>query len=137
MWSRRTVGAELINKNSENSEYLPGATFPDNLNVTDDLDEAVKDSKIVVLAVPSQAVSGMCVKLKGKLTPDHIIVNVAKGLEKGTGKRLSEVCAEELPDSKYVMLSGPSHAEEVAKDLPTTIVVSSERSDYCKCCKRS
>lgn len=130
MWSRRKERAESINKNRENTEYLPGATFPDNLNVTDDLDEAVKDSKIVVLAVPSQAVRGMCVKLKGKLTPDQIIVNVAKGLEKGTGKRLSEVCAEELPDSKYVMLSGPSHAEEVAKDLPTTIVVSSENIEY-------
>ena len=130
MWSRRKERAESINKNRENTEYLPGATFPDNLNVTDDLDEAVKDSKIVVLAVPSQAVRGMCVKLKGKLTPDQIIVNVAKGLEKGTGKRLSEVCAEELPDSKYVMLSGPSHAEEVAKDLPTTIVVSSEDIEY-------
>lgn len=126
MWSRREERTESINKNRENTEYLPGAVFPDNLNVTSDLDEAIKDSEIIVIAVPSQSVRGICSKLKGKINENQIIVNVAKGLEKGTGKRLSEVCEEELPNSRYVMLSGPSHAEEVAKNLPTTIVVASK-----------
>ncbi|WP_300279253.1 NAD(P)H-dependent glycerol-3-phosphate dehydrogenase [Peptacetobacter sp.] len=126
MWTRRKEQADYINKNRENTEYLPGAKFPENLNVTDNIDEAIKDSEIIVIAVPSQSVREICSKLKGKLNSNQILVNVAKGLEKGSGKRLSEVCKEELPNSKYVMLSGPSHAEEVAKELPTTIVVSSE-----------
>lgn len=126
MWSRRSEQAEKINRTKENTEYLPGVLFPSNLTVTDDIKEAVEECKMVVMAVPSQAVRSLCRQIKGIVKDDQILVNVAKGLEKGSGKRLSEVCKEELPGNVYVMLSGPSHAEEVARDLPTTVVVASE-----------
>ena len=85
----------------------------------------VLNSIIIVLAVPSQAIRSVCNQIKPFIKDEQIIVDVAKGLEKGTGLRLSEVVEEELPNNPYVTLSGPSHAEEVARDIPTTVVVAS------------
>ena len=127
MWSRRKERAEKINEARENAQYLPGIMLPENINITDNIKEAMEDCPMIVVATPSQAFRGMCKQIKEYVKKEQIIVNVAKGLEKGTGKKLSEVCREELPENEYVMLSGPSHAEEVAKELPTTIVVAAEK----------
>jgi glycerol-3-phosphate dehydrogenase (NAD(P)+) len=115
-----------INKDKENIDYLPGVVIPDNIVVTTNIEEAVKDGTIIVLAVPSQAIRSVCKQIKPFVKDNQILVDVAKGLEKGTGLRLSDVCNQELPNNKYVVLSGPSHAEEVSRDIPTTVVVSSE-----------
>lgn len=126
MWNRKPEQTEEINRTRENKTYLPGIIFPENLNLTSDIKEAVTGCEMIVSAVPSQAFRGVCKTLKELLNKDQIVINVAKGLEKGTGLRLSEVFKEELPNNCYVVLSGPSHAEEVAKDIPTTVVVASE-----------
>ncbi|MCR8745328.1 NAD(P)H-dependent glycerol-3-phosphate dehydrogenase [Romboutsia lituseburensis] len=126
MWTLSEEQAEKINRTRENIDYLPGVLFPNNITLTTDIEEAIKDSKIIVLAVPSQAIRSVCKQIKTFVKDDQIIVDVAKGLEKGTGLRLSEVCEQELPNNPYVTLSGPSHAEEVAKDIPTTVVVASK-----------
>lgn len=126
MWTLSQQQADKINTTKENMDYLPGILFPNNITLTTDIEEAIIDSKIIVLAVPSQAIRSVCQKIKPFAKPEQILVDVAKGLEKGTGLRLSQVCEEELPQNPYVALSGPSHAEEVAKDIPTTLVVSSE-----------
>ena len=117
--------SKKINNTRENIDYLPGVLFPNNIIVTTSLEEAVSNSIIVVLAVPSQAIRSVCNQIKPFIKDEQIIVDVAKGLEKGSGLRLSEVVGEELPNNPYVTLSGPSHAEEVARDIPTTVVVAS------------
>jgi glycerol-3-phosphate dehydrogenase (NAD(P)+) len=126
MWTRHSDQAEEINKTKENTAYLPGIIFPENLNLTSDIEVAVKECNMIVSAVPSQAFRSTCKTIKPFINEDQIIIDVAKGLEKGTGLRLSEVFKEELPNNPYVVLSGPSHAEEVARDIPTTVVVASE-----------
>lgn len=126
MWTLSEEQAEKINRARENIDYLPGVLFPNNITLTTDIENAIKDSKIIVLAVPSQAIRSVCKQIKTFVNDDQIIVDVAKGLEKGTGLRLSQVCEQELPNNPYVTLSGPSHAEEVAKDIPTTVVVASK-----------
>ncbi|HSQ88032.1 NAD(P)H-dependent glycerol-3-phosphate dehydrogenase [Romboutsia sp.] len=126
MWTLNEEQANKINKTRENIDYLPGVLFPNNIAVTTDIEEAVVDSKIIVLAVPSQAIRSVSKQIKPFVKEKQILVDVAKGLEKGTGLRLSEVCEQELPNNPYATLSGPSHAEEVAKDIPTTVVVASQ-----------
>lgn len=126
IWTLSQEQADKINKTKENIDYLPGVLFPNNITLTTSLEEAVLNSKIIVLAVPSQAIRSVSSSLKPFVKDEQIIVDVAKGLERGTGLRLSEVVAEELPNNPYVTLSGPSHAEEVARDIPTTVVVASE-----------
>ena len=125
LWTRDKEQADSINKTKENTNYLPDVLFPNNMTVTTSLEEAVLNSIIIVLAVPSQAIRSVCNQIKPFIKDEQIIVDVAKGLEKGTGLRLSEVVEEELPNNPYVTLSGPSHAEEVARDIPTTVVVAS------------
>lgn len=126
LWTLNEEQANKINKTKENIDYLPGILFPNNITVTTDLNQAIENSEIIVLAVPSQAIRSVCQKIKPYVKDKQILVDVAKGLEKVTGLRLSEVCKEELPNNPYVALSGPSHAEEVSRDIPTTVVVASE-----------
>lgn len=126
MWTRDVEQVKEINNTRQNSRFLPGIYFPEDLIVSNDLEEVVNNSKIVVLAVPSQAVRSVCRQIKSFINNNQIIVDVAKGLEKGTGLRLSQVAKEELPYNPYVTLSGPSHAEEVSKFMPTTLVAACE-----------
>lgn len=132
MWTKNQEQAESIKLTRENKNYLPGILFPENIGLTTDIEEAIKGSAVIVLAVPSQAIRSICSKIKPFVKDEQILVDVAKGLEKGTGLRLSEVCKEELPNNPYVTLSGPSHAEEVARDIPTTVVVASEDLNVAK-----
>ena len=126
VWTRSQKQCEKVNKTKENIDYLPGVLFPSNITLKTNLQEVIQDSKLIVLAVPSQVIRQMCKDIRPYIEQTQILVDVAKGLEKGTGLRLSDVCKEELPNNPYVALSGPSHAEEVAKDIPTTVVVASE-----------
>ena len=130
MWTKDIEQVEEINDTRQNSRYLPGIHFPEDLIVSNHLEEAINNSKIVVLAVPSQAVRSICRQIKPFINKDQIIVDVAKGLEKGTGLRLSQVAKEELPYNPYVTLSGPSHAEEVSKFMPTTLVAACEDINF-------
>lgn len=125
LWTKCKNQVKEINKERTNSKYLKGIKIPENIYCTLDIEDAVMDSEIVVLAVPSQAIRSVSKELKGYLKENQIVVNVAKGLEKETGLRMSQVIVDEIKDVRYVVLSGPSHAEEVARRLPTTIVVSS------------
>lgn len=126
IWSRREEVANEINLERTNSKYLPGIKFSKHVKASSNLEDCLKDAKIIVLAVPSQQIRNLAKKIAPFLNGSEILVNVAKGIEKGSSKRLSEVCKEELPNNTYTILSGPSHAEEVARDIPTAIVVSSE-----------
>lgn len=118
-----------INVNRKNSKYIKDLHIPENVTAYINLDEAIKDANFIILSVPSHVIRIMAKLLKGKINEDVIIVSIAKGIEEGSNLRLSQVIEEELPNNKVVILSGPSHAEEVAFDIPTTVVVSSDNLD--------
>ena len=114
---------DLVN-NRENVKLLPGINIPSDINITTDINCAI-DSLITVIACPSIAVRSVAKQLSA--VENHgIVVNVAKGFEKDSLKRLSDVIKEELPNDKVCVLSGPSHAEEVARMIPTSLVASSK-----------
>lgn len=115
-----------ININRKNDKYIKELKIPKSVTAYNNLDDALKDTKYVVLAVPSHVIRTASKSLNGKIDKNVIVVSIAKGIEEDTNLRLSEVIEEELPNNKVVILSGPSHAEEVAFDIPTTVVVSSK-----------
>ncbi len=124
LWSPFEQEVSELIKNKENVKLLPGIKIPDEINITSDINCA-SGSLITVIACPSVAVRSVASQLKN--VENHgIVVNVAKGFEKDTLKRLSEVIREELPNDKICVLSGPSHAEEVARMIPTSLVASSK-----------
>ncbi len=115
-----------IRKSRENSRFLPGARLPDELVLCEEMKDTLHDSEIIVLASPSQYLRGTLAKFAEYHDPDkHVLVNVAKGIEVGSLKRMSELCEEMLGKNRYCVLSGPSHAEEVALKCPTAIVAAS------------
>ncbi len=124
LWSKFENEVEELKKTHEN-KLLKGVKIPQNVKFTNDVDEVAKND-IIVLGVPSFAVRETAERLKGKLRPNQILVNIAKGLEEGTSKRMSEVVKEELDFPNYVVLSGPSHAEEVALGVPAALVCASD-----------
>jgi glycerol-3-phosphate dehydrogenase (NAD(P)+) len=125
LWVYMKEEYEAIIKNNENKRYLPGVSLPSNINVCLDIKEAVDGHELILLTVPSQAVRITARKIAGFTVDRPIIINAAKGLEENSYKRLSQVIEEELPDARVVVLSGPSHAEEVGKEIPTTVACSS------------
>jgi len=125
LWARNPQRIAEINQQRTNKHYLPDVVIPETLTGTTDLEQAVYGKDAVVLAVPSQAVRGMVKELAPLFNRKPIVINTAKGIEKETGLRLSQVMAEELPQGlkrKLAVLSGPSHAEEVSRQLPTAVV---------------
>lgn len=108
-----------------NSRYLPDAQIPVSVALGTDAAAAVPGADIVLFAVPAQHFREKLNEVKGNIKADTICVNVAKGIEEGTLLRMSQIAAEEAPGLRYVALSGPSHAEEVAAALPTIVAVSS------------
>lgn len=130
IWDRDASVIEDINIKRENIRYLPKVTIPSNITAYTDIEEALNGSEVVVLAIPSHVIRTLCRSNKNLIKKDQIIVSIAKGIEEGSLKRLSEVIKEELPNNPIVLLSGPSHAEEVALDIPTTVVVTSETMEY-------
>lgn len=125
IWDIDEKNIEDINVKRENVKYLPKVMIPFNVIAYNNLEEALRDSKYIFLSVPSHVIRTVCKNIKPYLRNDQVIINMAKGIEDNTFKRLSEVISEELTDNKVAIISGPSHAEEIAQDLPTTFVVSS------------
>lgn len=120
VWTPFAEEAAALCRDREHKKLLPGTIIPESIKITTDLQQA-NDSDMVILAVPSIALRETARRLQ-PIRCD-IVVNVAKGIERGTNLRLSQVLEEELPGRKIVVLSGPSHAEEVARRIPTTVAV--------------
>ena len=123
LWGVHPENVERLKKDRELKNKLPGVKIPEEIEITSDLKEAATDQEILVLAVPSVHTRETAAKLKGLVKDGQLIVDVSKGIEEGTLKTLSEQIREELPTANVAILSGPSHAEEVARKLPTTCVV--------------
>ncbi|GLC32830.1 NAD(P)H-dependent glycerol-3-phosphate dehydrogenase [Clostridium omnivorum] len=129
VWDKNLEVIEDINVKRENLKYLPKVAIPSNVKAYENLEEALLGSEAVVLAVPSHAIRDVSRKLRPLIRENQIVVSIAKGIEESTQKRLSEVIEEEIPNNPIVILSGPSHAEEVAIDIPTTVVVASKNME--------
>ena len=126
LWTRRQEHAEAMKTDGENKKYLPGIAFPETLTVADTMEAAIVGAELVMFSTPAQGFRSVLNQAKPYLTKDMVLVNVAKGIEQKSLKRLSEIAEEAIPGVKYVVLSGPSHAEEVGKLMPTTIVAAAE-----------
>lgn len=132
IWARRKDAVEQMRATRENKQYLPNIVLPEALQFTDSLEDVMQEAEIILSAVPSKAVRGMMEQISPMVKEGQIIVNVAKGLEQGTLLRLSQVIEETVPQAKICVLSGPSHAEEVAKDIPTTCVAAAKEEAVAK-----
>ena len=122
LWSSREEKAEELRKLRENVDKLPGVKLPETLEITSDIEAAVKDKELVVLGVPSLYIRSTAAKMAPYVHEGQIIVNVSKGIEESTLSTMTEVILEEIPGGDVAVLSGPSHAEEVSRSIPTTVV---------------
>ncbi|MBI3011744.1 MAG: NAD(P)-dependent glycerol-3-phosphate dehydrogenase, partial [Candidatus Omnitrophica bacterium] len=111
----------------ENVKFLPGIRIPKSIRITAGLRDAVESARIIVLAIPSQYLRSVARQLKGLSLSGQGFVSVAKGIEQGTLKRMSEVIVEELGGVRLAVLSGPNIASEIAKGQPASSVVASRR----------
>jgi len=127
LWEYFPEYAKVLAKTRENGKFLKGIKIPANICITSDLKAAVENSRVLVLAVPSHIMRGLCGKIAALNYRGKIMVSVAKGIEQETLKRMSQIITELLPDSEVAVLSGPSHAEEVGRGVPTTVVVAASR----------
>jgi len=129
LWDYNEERAKLLQKSRVNEKFLSNAEFPETLQVTSQIEGLLDDVEYLIMAVPSQVLRSVIAKISDQLTEKTIIVNTAKGIEISTGMRLSQVIKDEVLGKFHkniVVLSGPTHAEEVAKNLPSAIVAAGE-----------
>lgn len=132
LWSFLKSEAETIENERENKEFLKGVKLSENVHCTNDIEKTVENAEIVVTVVPSFATRETAKKLAPYIKDGQIMVNLSKGLENDSLKRLSEVYQEEIPQARVAVMSGPSHAEEVGVGLPTTNVVACDDVEIAK-----
>lgn len=123
IWSKLENEVNMLKNERENSISLPGIKLQNDIKITTDLREAVKDTDIIVMAVASRFTRQTAAAIRDMVKPGQIIVNVSKGIEDVTFMTLTDVIKDELPCVEVAALSGPSHAEEVGKGIPTSVVV--------------
>ena len=123
IWSALKDEIDMLNREHEQKDKLPGVKLADDMVFTTELSEAVKGKDVLVLAVPSSFTRTTAHSMKELVAEGQIIVNVAKGIEESTLMTLSQIIEDEIPQADVAVLSGPSHAEEVGRCIPTTIVV--------------
>ena len=127
MWGPFPEYLDEMAAGRENTKFLPGFKLHENLRIEKDMRTAVADSELILLASPTQYTRSVLEQFNEFHDKDrHFLVNVAKGIENQTLLRVSEICAEVLGKCSYVVLSGPSHAEEVVRGVPTTVTAASD-----------
>lgn len=129
LWSALEDEVRMLCEKREHESKLPGVRLPEDMKITADLEDSLQDPDVAVLAVPSPFTRSTAHRMAPFVKKGQIIVNVAKGVEEHTLMTLSEIISEEIPQVDVCVLSGPSHAEEVGKGLPTTCVVSAEKRE--------
>ncbi len=125
IWLRDKYQVEEINNTRITNKYLPDVVLPPNLKVSNDLEYSISNKKALVLSMSTHGIRDVLSKAYSYIKPNQIIINVSKGIESETLLRISQIVEEFLPENTYVVLSGPSHAEEVSKNMPTTVVSAS------------
>lgn len=129
VWSALEDEIKMLGTQREHKDKLPGVHLPEDMEFTTDLKYAVEEKDLLILAVPSQFIRSTSHNMREYVSEGQIIVNVAKGIEENTLMTLSQIIEEEIPQSDVAVLSGPSHAEEVGRGIPTTIVVGAKKQD--------
>ncbi len=129
IWTKIENEARMLDENRKAIKNLPGAQLQDEVKITLDLEEACKDKDLIVMSVASPYIRVTAHSASPFIKEGQILVNVSKGIEDGTLYTLSEVLKEELPQASIAVLSGPSHAEEVSRGVPTTIVAGAETKE--------
>ena len=127
LWSWIQEETDRLNSDRENKEFLPGIKLLDSIVCTHDMGECIEGAEVIVTAVPSPATRTTAKAMSQYVADGQKIVNISKGLEGDL--RLSEVYKSEIPQADISVLSGPSHAEEVSRDIPTTVVIASDNKD--------
>lgn len=127
LWSALEDEVKMLREKREHASKLPGVKLPETMEITVDLEKSLADPDVAVLAVPSPFTRATAHRMAPFTKKGQIIVNVAKGVEENTLMTLSEIISQEIPQADVCVLSGPSHAEEVGKGIPTTCVVSAEK----------
>ena len=129
IWSHDPYEIEMLSTKREQADKLPGVKLPENVKVSSDMEESLKGMDVVVMAVPSPVVRSVAKQMAPSISDGQIIVNVAKGIEDETYMTLTDIIEEEIPNAEVCVLSGPSHAEEVGRGIPTTVVVGSKKKE--------
>ena len=127
VWSALPDEIDMLQKEREHKQKLPGVILPDDIEFSKNLEETVKSNELLVLAVPSPFVRSTSQKMKQFVNAGQVIVNVAKGIEDETLMTLSDIIKQEIPQAEVSVMCGPSHAEEVVRGIPTTIVVGARK----------
>ena len=129
LWSWQQEETDRLARDRENKEFLPGVMFPKSINCSHSMEECVKDAELIVTAAPSPATRVTAKGLAPFVKPGQILLNISKGIEENTLMRLSQVYKEEIPQAVIAVMSGPSHAEEVSRGVPTTNVTAAENME--------
>ena len=129
VWSHRKEEAERLSKEREHKSKLPGIHLPEDIVFTGEIEDACEGQDFIVMAVPSTHVRETARMIKDLVKENQIIVDVSKGIEEKTLMTLTQQIEDEIPWAQAVVLSGPSHAEEVANELPTTVVIGAKRKE--------
>ena len=132
LWSWIQEETDRLKKDRENKEFLPGVKFTDTIYCSHDMAKCTDGAELIITAAPSPATRTTAKQLSPHVKEGQKIVNISKGLEEGTLLRLSQVYKEEIPQADISVMSGPSHAEEVSRGLPTTNVVAARNHDIAK-----
>ena len=132
LWSWIQEETDRLARDRENKEFLPGVKFPDKIHCTHDMGECTDRAALIITAAPSPATRTTAKQLSPHVKEGQKLINISKGLEEKTLLRLSQVYKEEIPQADISVMSGPSHAEEVSRGLPTTNVVASEHIETAK-----
>lgn len=122
LWSIVEAEVTMLKEKGEHLDKLPGVKLPQDMEITTDLEKSIKGAQLLVLAVPSPFTRSTAKLMAPHVEKDQLIVNVAKGIEETTLMTLTEIIEEEIPQCRVAAMSGPSHAEEVGRGLPTTVV---------------
>lgn len=125
IWDIDEKHLKSMEDNRENVDYLPGVPLNDNIELVYTTEEALKDADVALFSAPAQHFRSALESAVKYVEEDALVVNVAKGIEQKSLARMSEIAAERLDMDRYVVLSGPSHAEEVGRRLPTTVAAAS------------
>lgn len=132
LWSIIEDEVKMLSEKREHASKLPGVKLPEDMEITTDLEYTLKDKDLVVLAVPSPFTRSTAHSMAPYVKEGQLIVNVAKGVEEKTLMTLSDIIEEEIPQANVAVLSGPSHAEEVGRGVPTTVVAGAKNEETAK-----
>jgi glycerol-3-phosphate dehydrogenase (NAD(P)+) len=131
VWSAFEEEIDTIRKTGENAAKLPGVKINESINLTTEI-SSVKGADIVVLGIPSSFLRGVCEQAAEFVSKDSIILNTSKGLEADSFKTMSQIASECFPENTVAVLTGPSHAEEVSRGIPTTVITACENYEAAK-----